>query len=67
MKLADRHRIKKEINMVHIDFSFNDPVDSTNRPLKLNKYFRTNKKDEDEYLANQKTLMRILGVKEMNL
>lgn len=40
MKLADRYKIKKEVNMVHIDFSINDPVDKTNRPLKINKYFR---------------------------
>ncbi len=40
MKLADRHRIMKEMNMKEIDFYINDPVDSAQRPLRLHSYFK---------------------------
>jgi hypothetical protein len=40
MKLADRHQIMKEVNMKEVDFYLNDPVDSAQRPLKFNSYFR---------------------------
>lgn len=30
----------KEVNMKEVDFHLNDPVDSAERPLKCNSYFR---------------------------
>lgn len=39
--MADRYKIKKEIDMGTFDFSVNDPMDSKDRPIKLNSFFKS--------------------------
>jgi hypothetical protein len=58
--VANRYRIKKEVEYTHFDFFLNDPTTDDQRPVKLHSKFITDK----ENAAQLKHISRYFNVKE---
>lgn len=59
LKVANRYRIKKEVDYTFIDFYLNDPTTRDERPIKFNSKFKSDKHS----VIRQKHLKRYFKVK----